>query len=78
MEWEKSQETMDYLGEWHTHPENNPRPSALDLREWRQISKRRGEPMMFIIVGIMEWWVGIGSVDRIAECVRSLGPEIAL
>jgi integrative and conjugative element protein (TIGR02256 family) len=60
LEWAKNQETMDYVGEWHTHPEGNPQPSTLDLREWRQICHRRREPMVFVIQGILGPWVGIG------------------
>jgi integrative and conjugative element protein (TIGR02256 family) len=41
LEWAKTQETMDYFGEWHTHPEDHPQPSALDLQEWRQIVRRQ-------------------------------------
>ena len=29
-----------YIGEWHTHPERSPEPSAKDLRNWSRI---RGE-----------------------------------
>jgi integrative and conjugative element protein (TIGR02256 family) len=60
LEWTKSQETMDYLGEWHTHPERDPRPSKLDLREWRQICGCHKEPMVFLIQGISRRWVGVG------------------
>jgi len=62
-QWAKTQETMDYVGEWHTHPEDYPQPSALDLREWRQICRRRNEPMVFVIQGILDRWIGIG-LDR--------------
>jgi integrative and conjugative element protein (TIGR02256 family) len=70
LEWENSEKTMDYFGEWHTHPEDRPRPSGLDLREWRKISKRRGEPMVFMIVSITEEWVGIGIRDQIKACIE--------
>ena len=59
-QWAKTQETMDYVGEWHTHPEDYPQPSALDLKEWRQICRRRKEPMVFLILGILDCWIGIG------------------
>jgi integrative and conjugative element protein (TIGR02256 family) len=65
IEWEKSGEIMDYLGEWHTHPEEIPRPSGLDLSEWRKISERRREPMVFVIVGMVETWIGIGNAGAI-------------
>jgi integrative and conjugative element protein (TIGR02256 family) len=59
-EWAKSLETMDYVGEWHTHPEIHPQPSALDLQEWQQICRRRKELMVFMIQGILGSWVGVG------------------
>lgn len=30
-EFESSNHTRFYLGEWHTHPEDNPTPSAVDI-----------------------------------------------
>ncbi|WP_291528628.1 Mov34/MPN/PAD-1 family protein [Bacteroides sp. UBA939] len=30
-EFELSNHTRFYLGEWHTHPENNPTPSSVDI-----------------------------------------------
>jgi integrative and conjugative element protein (TIGR02256 family) len=65
IEWEKSGEIMDYLGEWHTHPEEIPEPSGLDLSEWRKISKRRREPMVFVIVGTAGNWIGVGTAGMI-------------
>jgi integrative and conjugative element protein (TIGR02256 family) len=58
--WSNSGETIDYLGEWHTHPESDPRPSTLDLAEWRKICARRKEPMLFLIQGTGRQWVGVG------------------
>lgn len=29
-DYEQSEQTRFYIGEWHTHPENNPTPSAVD------------------------------------------------
>lgn len=26
-----------YIGEWHTHPQEDPRPSGLDVRNWAEI-----------------------------------------
>jgi integrative and conjugative element protein (TIGR02256 family) len=65
-EWSRSEETMDYIGEWHTHPEPDPLPSSLDLREWRKISRERAEPMVFMIQGILGSWIGLG-VGRVVK-----------
>ena len=29
-DYEQSEHTRFYIGEWHTHPENNPTPSTVD------------------------------------------------
>ncbi|MGE6166875.1 Mov34/MPN/PAD-1 family protein [Aeromonas rivipollensis] len=51
--WMASQGTVRYLGEWHTHPEDHPRPSGLDISEWRQLSAQRRDnrPILAVIVG---------------------------
>jgi integrative and conjugative element protein (TIGR02256 family) len=59
--WEKSEKRLDYLGEWHTHPEKSPSPSPLDKSEWRKILVRNRNPMVFVILGTsIEWWLGAG------------------
>jgi integrative and conjugative element protein (TIGR02256 family) len=53
-EWEKSDGTCNYLGEWHTHLEDIPVPSTIDLKEWKKALKRfkfDGEVLFFIIIG---------------------------
>lgn len=51
--WRSSAGTMRYLGEWHTHPQDHPTPSALDRAEWAQLARKRadGRPMLAVIVG---------------------------
>lgn len=52
--WRRSKGTCNYLGEWHTHPEPDPLPSALDLQTWQQkLSKDRfdSDVLYFVIVG---------------------------
>lgn len=58
--WKESGETMDYVGEWHTHPEDDPSPSAVDLRHWREIAQGSTRPMVFLIVGRSSCWCGVG------------------
>lgn len=60
--WEASNHTIDYLGEWHTHPEAMPSPSSTDRRAWDEILGRRKELYAFIIAGTLEnMWVGRGE-----------------
>jgi integrative and conjugative element protein (TIGR02256 family) len=51
--WHRSGGTVRYLGEWHTHPEEFPRPSSIDLVEWRKLAAKRndGRPLLAVIVG---------------------------
>lgn len=62
-EWEKSGQKRTYIGEWHTHPEDVPSPSPLDLKSWlKAISNTayHGPGLLFIIVGrqITRVWFG--------------------
>jgi integrative and conjugative element protein (TIGR02256 family) len=58
--WRESGGTMDYVGEWHTHPELNPSPSAIDRCGWKHICNLRKAPMLFIIAGTQDrLWVGL-------------------
>lgn len=53
--WHESEGTKNYLGEWHTHPENIPNPSPQDLTNWHYISTNaqyEQDSLIFIIVGI--------------------------
>lgn len=52
--WVESQQTRNYLGEWHTHPEDRPVPSTADLANWVRIvteSQYEQDSLIFLIVG---------------------------
>src|SRR5260221_219252 len=51
--WKKSNGVVRYIGEWHTHPQDVPLPSSIDLDEWRKLAKVRadGRPLLAVIVG---------------------------
>jgi len=51
--WMASQGTVRYLGEWHTHPEDQPHPSGLDRSEWNRLSAKRQDEraLLAVIVG---------------------------
>lgn len=63
--WRKSSRTTTFTGEWHTHPEDVPTPSGIDLRTWRDLMKKSKEPLVFIILGWSGNWYGIGHERRI-------------
>ncbi|MFK0344198.1 Mov34/MPN/PAD-1 family protein [Pseudomonas asiatica] len=49
--WEESQGRIDYLGDWHTHPQLNPLPSGIDYTEWAKLGSTLDKPLLFMIVG---------------------------
>lgn len=52
--WAESNGTCTYLGEWHTHPEDDPKPSGPDWNDWRrkmQQDRFDGNHLFFIIAG---------------------------
>lgn len=56
---------MDWVGEWHSNPERFPSPSSIDLRNWQQITKSRGDQMAFLIVGYEGLWLGLCRPNRL-------------
>lgn len=72
--WQMSGGTQVYLGEWHTHPEDDPVPSFQDNRDRRRILKRtqcEQDSLLFVIVGRQRIRVWEGS--RLTLAVRELG-----
>lgn len=57
--WKASGGTVRYVGEWHTHPQDHPRPSELDRTEWNKLSRKRadGRPLLAVIVGLKSLYV---------------------
>ncbi|MBQ0746514.1 MAG: Mov34/MPN/PAD-1 family protein [Marinobacter sp.] len=52
--WQANDETGVYLGLWHTHPEATPKPSSVDLADWRRAVSEdvyHGKGIIFVIVG---------------------------
>jgi integrative and conjugative element protein (TIGR02256 family) len=53
---------VNFVGEWHTHPERHPTPSWIDRRSWRrQMGRHKPDPLVFIIVGSATTYCEIGS-----------------
>lgn len=55
--FEKSNGEWHYLGEWHTHPEDVPKPSMTDYNSWHK-NLKSSYPLILIIVGQTNFWVG--------------------
>jgi integrative and conjugative element protein (TIGR02256 family) len=65
--WHASEGTCTYLGEWHTHPQTIPIPSATDRADWyrRLRTDQFTEPLFFVIVGTIRTciWEGYRRGD---------------
>ena len=64
---------IHYLGEWHTHPELNPTPSSLDVKEWKIIGCRdKTELMVMLIVGQETEYIALqkGNSSKICSPVK--------
>lgn len=55
--WLKSGFTRSHIGDWHTHPQDNPSPSALDYSEWELKLPKR--PMLLVILGRKSDWYSL-------------------
>ena len=62
----------NYLGEWHTHPEEHPTPSSIDTRDWRRLSKEHRVPLLAIIGGVDTCYFGMldGSKIHILQACK--------
>ncbi|MFA3684429.1 Mov34/MPN/PAD-1 family protein [Acinetobacter baumannii] len=55
--FKKSDGEWHYLGEWHTHPEDVPKPSMTDYSSWHK-NLNSSDPLILIITGRSNFWVG--------------------
>lgn len=67
-QWKDSKKTVDYLGEWHTHPESKPSPSKMDKSEWERITAGRSSTLAFLICGIDDIWLGTANETNFISC----------
>lgn len=52
--WNETEGTCNYLGEWHTHPEDCPNPSTQDIVNWKKLlrkTKFEEDYLYFVILG---------------------------
>ncbi|MGX9416005.1 CBASS system CD-NTase/cGAS isopeptidase Cap3 [Vibrio sp. WJH972] len=61
-----SEGTVNYIGEWHTHPEDFPQPSQQDRSSWSAHLKD-GAPKIVLIVGIKDFWIGKMKGTRLSK-----------
>lgn len=70
--WEKSDGGIRYLGEWHTHPEDMPTPSGIDISGWQHRAAQRldARPNLGVIVGRESLYVSL--IDKEGRTYRCL------
>lgn len=73
--WQESGERMDYLGEWHSHPEAKASPSSIDLHEWRTLLRNQSSALLFLILGTRQDWYGVGSHPKIENVYMRTADE---
>ncbi|MGB0834106.1 MAG: Mov34/MPN/PAD-1 family protein [Psychrobium sp.] len=50
--FKESKGEMGYIGTWHTHPQNKPEPSGVDIADWAScILRNPDRQLLFVIVG---------------------------
>lgn len=69
--WKVSGGTKTYVGEWHTHPVDNPVPLDLDLQTWRAVMQIFADPLIFLIAGRRSIWCGQARRGEIATLTVS-------
>lgn len=66
--WRETSQTRNYLGEWHTHPEDQPAPSNDDKANWKRVlreAKFEQESLFFVIVGRLS--IGVWEASK-SDC----------
>lgn len=63
--WKQSEGEIRYLGEWHTHPEDKPTPSGVDISGWHHRASQRQDARatLGVIVGRDALYVSLVDKD---------------
>lgn len=79
-QWVSSNGTITYVGEWHTHPQIDPLPSMLDVREWALLAKEyTSNPLMIsVIAGTKSLYCAMLSPKDHAQMVPLDSDDTAL
>jgi integrative and conjugative element protein (TIGR02256 family) len=80
--WARSGGQLNYLGEWHTHPEDAPEPSGHDRADWRRLVATQiyeQQSLFFMIAGrreIRAWELPRGEATPVSlPAVEDRGRE---
>ncbi len=69
--WLKSNKQIDYVGEWHTHPQTTAIPSIIDKTNWgKKFAGQKDKKMIGIILGMKNDWYGEICSKPISKLIR--------
>lgn len=72
--WRNSGQLIDYVGEWHTHPEPHPLPSRLDRDELcRRSCQHRFEALVELIIGSRSVYAALAAREEYSR-LAPVGP----
>ncbi len=59
---------LGYMGTWHTHPQNVPVPSSVDITDWKKHNAENSDrQLFFVVVGLKKLAVFIIHDDKLIE-----------
>lgn len=67
--WIRGNRQIDYLGEWHTHPQTAPVPSEIDRAEWSRLVLQCPDKTTLLMVVV-------GTEELRVELVESVQSEM--
>ena len=77
--WQESGRSRIYLGEWHTHPEDDPRPSNVDEHDRQNVLRSATYEqgfLFFVIAGCVRVRVWEGSKSgEVSPCIEVVPVE---
>ena len=63
-----SDQSLGYLGTWHTHPQNIPIPSGLDISDWKKhCNENADRPLIFVVVGLKKVSIYMIEFNKVVE-----------
>lgn len=67
--WLHGEKQIDYIGEWHTHPQTVPTPSSIDRHEWSKLILQRPNSTSILVVVV-------GTKAIHAELINGIQPKV--
>lgn len=65
--WLKGDRQIDYLGEWHTHPQAIPIPSGIDRAEWCKLALHRHDKSRLLAIVVGTKGLRVELIDHVQQ-----------